>query len=476
MQHWPRRLQALHIRKLRAGLMVTRWGHLMLAVSSVVATSLWAGLVDAATLSRWRFSPENQQLELVLPNGITPRYFVLAQPARIVLDLPNTDVGALSGEQSFSGAVRQVRVAQFEPDLVRVVLEMNPDAVFAAGQAELTAVETLANGETRWVLRPLLRGEESTGAVAALPAPPVEMPVEMPVETAATPIPDAPMPPTEDTPLPALEPAPIPVELPVELSIEEASIPPTDAATVPLGQGADLLQTDPVFSPSTPLPGSSGSSSGFSIPGSPSTAPDDDFVFADSGIDIPVEFPSPAAPLTGISPSTTALFPSAATPSADATISVPALEENPIETAVVPLPDQMLMPPIETPSTPISVGMPATVPASQRLARGQGLRLRYPRTTALAVPSGQGWQEVLVVANSVSDPSGALLIPAGSQVVGRFEPQGRGFRFVAQAIAIGDQTFLLEGISEPLRSSANSLMQPNQVIDLELTRDWQPSL
>ncbi|NJN86342.1 MAG: AMIN domain-containing protein [Leptolyngbyaceae cyanobacterium SL_7_1] len=134
------------------------WGK-PLAIASVYSL-FWrgmAGLVlgllvapaQAAELIAWQFNPSTTELEITVPNGVTPRYFILAEPARIVVDLPNTELGAVTAEQAYSGAVRQIRVNQFEPGLTRIVLELSPSAEFTAGQVELEQVTDSPQSD-RW--------------------------------------------------------------------------------------------------------------------------------------------------------------------------------------------------------------------------------------------------------------------------------------------------------------------------------------
>ena len=149
-----------------------------IAPFSLVALSLVAP-AQAADLSSWTFDPATHQLAITVPSGATPRFFLIAEPARIVLEIPNAEVGSVSPQQAYaSGAVRQIRASQFQtasasqPSVSRIVLEMAPDAVFAPGQAELKQVSSDITGD-RWVLRPLLAGETPTpiAGLSASPAP-----------------------------------------------------------------------------------------------------------------------------------------------------------------------------------------------------------------------------------------------------------------------------------------------------------------
>ncbi|XGV99464.1 MAG: AMIN domain-containing protein [Leptolyngbya sp. BL-A-14] len=129
--------------------------------------------VQAASLTQWSFDPAANQLEITVKDGTTPRYFLMAQPARIVVDLPDTALGAVSAQQTYSGAVRQIRVSQFEPGLTRIVMEISPGVSLAPGQVKLQKVgsETAASN-SRWVLQPLITKSISANAVTIKPSVP----------------------------------------------------------------------------------------------------------------------------------------------------------------------------------------------------------------------------------------------------------------------------------------------------------------
>ena len=130
---------------------------------------------EAAALTNWRYDPAARQLEVTVKEGVTPRYFLMAQPARIVLDLPDTEVGEVSVKETYAGAIRQVRVSQFQPGLTRIVMELSPDAVFAQGQVKLEK----ANKST-WVLRPLI-ANAPTAEIGRMP------PIQTPSQTISRP-------------------------------------------------------------------------------------------------------------------------------------------------------------------------------------------------------------------------------------------------------------------------------------------------
>jgi AMIN domain len=92
--------------------------------SSTIANSANTQLED------WRFYPEYNQLEFTLSSNSQPKYFYLAQPARLVVDLPNTKLGRLPTQQSYSGAIQRVRLSQLNANVTRIVMDLAPGTNF----------------------------------------------------------------------------------------------------------------------------------------------------------------------------------------------------------------------------------------------------------------------------------------------------------------------------------------------------------
>uniref|UniRef100_A0ACD5GV66 Uncharacterized protein n=1 Tax=Desertifilum tharense IPPAS B-1220 TaxID=1781255 RepID=A0ACD5GV66_9CYAN len=73
------------------------------------------------------------------------------------------------------------------------------------------------------------------------------------------------------------------------------------------------------------------------------------------------------------------------------------------------------------------------------LPSGTLLTLMYPGRVALSLRPGAVRQEVLLLQEEIRDTNGQILIPMGSMVIGRFEMDGQGVRFITQAIGLGDR-------------------------------------
>jgi hypothetical protein len=329
------------------------WLKLAVLAGAIVLQPLPA-LAQAAMLNHWRFDPTANQLEVTLKDGVTPRYFLLAQPARIVLELPETEVGSADMQQTYTGAsVRQVRVAQFKPGVARVVLELAPNAVLAPGQVQLQRVDDGKAGVgDRWVLRPLLVNA-ATNQPAAIVPPPTQLSVP-PVQTANT---------GSD---PASEaPALIPPSQPV------VSAPAAIVEVVP-----PIIAPTPKISPPAPVPSPAASPANLSPSVPPvaavPTVPTADFstplppdrpLSSIDGVDrpkvpTPVTVPTAPAPLVVTKP-TVSVSPPIAAPQ-------PLPNPSPQTTVNIPVPQPAISAPSVPPVVPQSVSLEApvaTVPA-----------------------------------------------------------------------------------------------------------------
>ena len=113
---------------------------------------------SAMAIDGWKYDPEKGQVEFEIEDGVKPRHFLMAQPARIVVDLLNTQVGNAPPETSYtSGPIQRITVVQLQPLLTRVTLYMFPSTVFAKGQVALDRLGDGNRGTSDvWALRPLI--------------------------------------------------------------------------------------------------------------------------------------------------------------------------------------------------------------------------------------------------------------------------------------------------------------------------------
>ncbi|NJN01909.1 MAG: AMIN domain-containing protein [Leptolyngbyaceae cyanobacterium RM1_1_2] len=445
------------------------------ATTAAIAVSISTS-AQAAVLSQWSFDTSSHQLRLSLPADVKPQYFLLAEPARIVLDIPNAQIGAVSTAQTYTGAIRSIRVAQFEADTIRIVVELAPGVVLEPQQATLAATAT--NGENLWVLQPLIAGEPAIAATptatptpdgsetalaaeAAVVAPSAAPTLPDQAETASSPVVD------ETFVSPAS-----PLSAPSSEASETPALPETTAEGI--GLSAANLRPEPSSLPQNDLP---------TTPLTGVNSP------AAGAVTVSVP-PLPIAPLSAAEETTpaspTELEPDPTPPSDSPTTPAPATVKPPfLEPIAPPQPaaPTVIMPPTATeataaPTIPFGQPLPGTdqsaVPAAssqvaQRysdrpvlISAGMLLSLQYTEAEPLALTQPLSYQEVLVLSQDIRNPqTNELLVPEGAQVIGRFDLTEATPRFVAQAISLqGENLPLLaesEGLGEPQVSGSNIL-------------------
>lgn len=125
---------------------------LVILISSVFILSYSS---TTFALSDWEFNPETAQLQFTLETAVTPSYFLLDDPKRIVIDLPDTQLKGDSIKQNYQGLIQKIRIGQFEEETARIVLELSPDAEIPSNEISLTA--TAKGKEKTWQLQPNIK-------------------------------------------------------------------------------------------------------------------------------------------------------------------------------------------------------------------------------------------------------------------------------------------------------------------------------
>jgi len=263
------------------------------AITGIAGLGIVTLSEQVLALESWQFDTSKEQLVISLPKGVTPRYYLMAEPARIVLDLPNTEI-ATAAEQSYGGAVRQIRVAQFQPGLARIVMELSSEAVLAPGQVELQQMSGGDGTIQKWALRPLLVGSApaSSGSATASVSP-AATPGNPPITPAAQPAPSSTTGSTAAVPtvpspaatsaLPPLEPGAIeiPVEMPGQSTAQptaqstpsdntsRVAVTPVQPNALPAADSSPPIQVDfltPLPATSDELATANGSATALSLP------------------------------------------------------------------------------------------------------------------------------------------------------------------------------------------------------------------
>ncbi|BAY26262.1 cell wall hydrolase/autolysin [Calothrix sp. NIES-2100] len=102
----------------------------------------------AARLESWRFDTEQNQLEINTAGAIQPKAQLIFNPTRLVIDLPQTVFGRPQVTQPVGGAIRSVRVGQFDPETTRIVIEITPGYTLDPQQVKFTGISA-----NRWIVK-----------------------------------------------------------------------------------------------------------------------------------------------------------------------------------------------------------------------------------------------------------------------------------------------------------------------------------
>jgi N-acetylmuramoyl-L-alanine amidase len=140
-----------------------------------VTTSLFmlSSPAQAAKLQFWRFDANQNRLEINTEGPVQPQAQLVFGPTRLVVDLPGITFGRPQLTQSVGGAIRAVRVGQFDPQTTRIVVELNPGYTLDPKQVKF-------EGKTasRWTVQlPTPQAEEVASAPSA-PSPNIPSPKE----------------------------------------------------------------------------------------------------------------------------------------------------------------------------------------------------------------------------------------------------------------------------------------------------------
>lgn len=109
----------------------------LLAIAGVLLLGLPA---QASRLQSWRFNSSTNQLEIRTDAPVQPQAQLVFDPTRLVIDLPGVVLGRPQINQSGAGAIRQVRVAQFDPQTTRIVIELAPGYTLDANEVKFRGV------------------------------------------------------------------------------------------------------------------------------------------------------------------------------------------------------------------------------------------------------------------------------------------------------------------------------------------------
>ncbi|WP_193193858.1 N-acetylmuramoyl-L-alanine amidase [Nostoc sp. MG11] len=102
----------------------------------------------AARLESWRFDANQNKLEINTLGAVQPKAQLVFNPTRLVIDLPETTFGRPQLTQQVGGAIRSIRVGQFDQQTTRIVVELTPGYTL-----DPKRVQFVGNTGSRWIVQ-----------------------------------------------------------------------------------------------------------------------------------------------------------------------------------------------------------------------------------------------------------------------------------------------------------------------------------
>lgn len=107
-------------------------------IPSVVGITLLTNPVHAAQLESWNFDAAKNQIHITTTSKTQPRAFLIANPTRLVVDLPGTNLNRQTVRRSItSPQIKEIRVGQPNPQTTRFVVELAPGYTLAADRLSI---------------------------------------------------------------------------------------------------------------------------------------------------------------------------------------------------------------------------------------------------------------------------------------------------------------------------------------------------
>lgn len=197
--------------------------------------SAWAG-----KLVYWKFNKSLNRIEFITSDGVEPQAKFVANPARLIIDIPDTtvDKSKQKKRRNVSRYIKEVRVGQLNRDTARLVVEMGSRYTLRPDDVKIRSLSP-----NRWFVQ-LPSAVAADSAIAQVSAPieiDVDMPGGLPSQTITiNPIEDL-VPPGKRIPFPRRLP---PVETPRPIEVPRRA--PTQAPIrTPIKAGATVVAIDP---------------------------------------------------------------------------------------------------------------------------------------------------------------------------------------------------------------------------------------
>ena len=117
------------------------------SVSLSLISLLWFAVLPATadTLQTWSFDRSRNQLNFTTDEAVQPTAQLVPNPARIVIDLPGIRLDRPKINQPVGGNVKSIRIAKFERQTTRLVIDLDP-----AYTLDAQKVSVRGSSPTQW--------------------------------------------------------------------------------------------------------------------------------------------------------------------------------------------------------------------------------------------------------------------------------------------------------------------------------------
>ncbi|NJR18151.1 MAG: N-acetylmuramoyl-L-alanine amidase [Calothrix sp. CSU_2_0] len=129
--------------------------------STIVTAFILSSPAHAAKLNSWRFDRTQNRLEITTEGAVQPKAQLVFNPTRLVVDLPGTQFGRPQLTETVGGAIRSLRVGQFDKDTSRIVIELAPGYTLNPQEVKFVGVSP-----NRWTVQ-LPKPEREQGGNSA---------------------------------------------------------------------------------------------------------------------------------------------------------------------------------------------------------------------------------------------------------------------------------------------------------------------
>ncbi|MDF0555033.1 serine hydrolase [Kamptonema sp. UHCC 0994] len=151
---------------------------LRLLLPSLLSVFLFNSPAKADILTSWYFDSSHNQLEFTTDSEVQPKVQLIANPSRVVIDLPGINLEYPKTPQKGVSLIREIRAGQFDRNTTRLVIELAPGYTL-----DPEKVRVIGESSTRWSVQ--LPTPELVGNVSFPPQSIVS--IEQPIGEISTP-------------------------------------------------------------------------------------------------------------------------------------------------------------------------------------------------------------------------------------------------------------------------------------------------